>query len=153
MYTLQQFLDHPKVLMVLTQQHHFVYHPKLVTLPLGLRMGVVGQDLDTKLMLATNRDVLLTTSLLAYKGDGSPVRPFRLRVHNCVKKIFKDRFVVPNRSLTYTENLMGWVSAKYVLALPGLGWDCWRVWESLWMGAVPVLVKGMGFEQLFAELH
>ena len=35
----KQLLDHPKMLLVLASQHHAFSHPKLYSLPLGVRPG------------------------------------------------------------------------------------------------------------------
>lgn len=45
------------------------------------------------------------------------------------------------RQLNYTDYLLALGDAKFVLSPPGAGIDCYRTWESLIMGAVPIVVN------------
>lgn len=49
----------------------------------------------------------------------------------------------------FTQKLM---SSIGVLAVPGLGYDCWRIWESLLAGSMPVLEKGTGLDRSLYKL-
>ncbi|RYY85488.1 hypothetical protein EON63_07400 [archaeon] len=37
--------------------------------------------------------------------------------------------------------------ARFVLGLPGLGYDCFRHWEVMTMGSIIILEKGVGLER------
>ena len=43
-------------------------------------------------------------------------------------------------------------SAKFGLALPGLGYDCFRTWELLTLGTPVVTERGIGFDRTFWRL-
>ena len=44
------------------------------------------------------------------------------------------------------------MTARAVLSLPGLGYDCFRIWESLLAGAMPVLERGTGLDRTLYRL-
>jgi hypothetical protein len=48
-----------------------------------------------------------------------------------------------NRKLYYQKL----ASARLGLALPGLGYDCFRTWEMLTMGVVVVIERGIGLDR------
>ena len=50
---------------------------------------------------------------------------------------------------TFLRRLLG---ARAVLALPGLGYDCWRIWESLLAGSMPILERGAGLDRSLYKL-
>ena len=44
------------------------------------------------------------------------------------------------------------MEAKFVLSPPGNGIDCHRTWESIYLGAVPVVLSGFLSEELAESL-
>ena len=45
------------------------------------------------------------------------------------------------------------VASSYAtLALPGLGYDTFRLWESIALGTMPIIEKGVGFDRLLYKL-
>eukprot|EP01042_Synura_sphagnicola_P005528 gene5528-7055_t len=42
--------------------------------------------------------------------------------------------------------------ARFSIALPGLGYDTFRVWESLTMGTIPILERGIGLDKTLWRL-
>ena len=42
--------------------------------------------------------------------------------------------------------------ALFGLALPGLGFDCYRIWEMLTMGVVSIIEKGVGLDRTLHRL-
>lgn len=42
--------------------------------------------------------------------------------------------------------------SKFILTLPGLGYDTYRLWETLYLGAIPVFERGVGFDRTFWKL-
>jgi hypothetical protein len=47
----------------------------------------------------------------------------------------------PTSRLSISEHLQAICNSKYVLSPPGAGPDCYRTWESLYLGATPVVLK------------
>ena len=38
-------------------------------------------------------------------------------------------------------------AARFVLSLPGLGYDCYRLWETLTVGSIPIIERAVGFDR------
>ena len=43
-------------------------------------------------------------------------------------------------------------SSKFVLGLPGLGYDCYRNWEAMTMGSLIVTERGVGLDRTVREV-
>ena len=54
----------------------------------------------------------------------------------------------PSRA-QFMRKIMG---AYAVLQLPGLGYDCFRIWETLLAGSMPVLERGTGLDRSLYKL-
>jgi hypothetical protein len=48
---------------------------------------------------------------------------------------------VPNQRLSVEKNLTKILLSKYVISPPGAGADCYRTWEALYLGAIPVVLR------------
>lgn len=48
---------------------------------------------------------------------------------------------IPNRRLSVREHLKSIKESKYVISPPGAGLDCYRTWEAIYLGAIPVVLK------------
>ena len=36
---------------------------------------------------------------------------------------------------------------------PGTGWDCYRTWEALWLGSIPIVLRtGTIFDDIYQDL-
>jgi hypothetical protein len=56
------------------------------------------------------------------------------------------------RSLNYSDYLVALGDAKFVISPPGAGVDCYRTWEALMMGAVPVVVGNNSLASLYHDM-
>ena len=64
----------------------------------------------------------------------------------------KSRFGFFDRPLSVRRNRAQILRAKFVPSPAGLGPDCYRTWEALYLGAIPVLKKGTIAESITADL-
>jgi len=64
----------------------------------------------------------------------------------------KSRFGFFDRPLSVRGNRAQILRAKFVPSPAGLGPDCYRTWEALYLGAIPVLKKGTIAESITADL-
>jgi len=53
---------------------------------------------------------------------------------------YKETFI-PSERLSVKDNLRNILQSKYVVSPPGAGADCYRTWESLYLGATPVVLR------------
>lgn len=67
-------------------------------------------------------------------------------------------YMQAHQAMHYTQNIgpeafmQKLIGSVGVLAVPGLGYDCWRIWESLLAGAMPVLERGTGLDRSLYKL-
>jgi hypothetical protein len=76
----------------------------------------------------------------------------RPAILQCIgEKLNKDDFLQIGRlSRGGYYTAMG--SAKFGLSLPGLGYDCFRLWELMLLGTIPVIERGIGFDRTLWRL-
>lgn len=141
-----EFLNHDKTLMLVTNQHNNVSHPKLLTLPRGIPVTwgmtrVIVWDSMFKVLKENKKGPLL----FAAASSWGP-RPQILR---CISQKFDPKEFdghvlnpVGNRLDRY-QYYAKLGSAMFGLGLPGLGYDCFRNWELMTMGSIVVLEKGV----------
>ncbi len=70
-----------------------------------------------------------------------------------LRKMLKlSRFNFIDRRLPIKDFRNGILSSQFVLSPPGNGPDCYRTWESIYLGAVPVVLKSSLATSLHSEL-
>jgi hypothetical protein len=57
-----------------------------------------------------------------------------------------------NNKIGVTDYYMKLVKARTGIALSGLGYDTFRLWEYLTLGTVPVLEKGVGLDKTVSDM-
>jgi hypothetical protein len=148
---MDRLLDHPKLLMLLINQHSNYTHRKLLTVPRGLPIHEDnGRQLiwdSMRVMSKEKKDELFFTASSNWK--------FRPMIKECISKKFGPEEKVS--FVGYQDNLEGRItpqeyykrlaSARLSIALPGLGYDTYRLWESLTFGVVPVIERGVGLDK------
>lgn len=119
------YLNHTNLSAIVTTQHQWLNHPKIISVPLGQQSNA-ADALQTRTML--NR-----TNLLLISSSESETRtPIYNRIIANFNGTIKNR---KGDGSDYFENLMTY---KFVLAPSGLGLDCYRNWEAIMLGAIPV---------------
>jgi hypothetical protein len=154
---IQQLLDHPKTLLMLTNQHHNLTHPKLLTLPRGLP---IHGDHSRRVIFDKMRYLASFPSKenLAYTASSN--WGYRPKILECLGKKFdpaeakfnlhKDRSLAGRVTPTEYYDRLG--KSRFSIALPGLGYDTFRAWESLTFGTIPILEKGIGIDKTMWRL-
>jgi hypothetical protein len=125
---IMNYLNHPNTRAVVTSQFQGMSHPKVHSIPLGLS----GSCRDAPGM----RQIVNRTQLLMVNFNPSPTRT--LAIESVMRNF--------NGSVTNTYGQAGqegYISellrSKFVLSPSGMGWDCYRHWEALVYGAIPVI--------------
>lgn len=145
------YLDDPKLIAWFGENVEGYTHAKLHPLPLGLiKSHLPWGNLDVvqkvmNLMPATERNHLLYLNF---------------RLDTCVDercllvKMFHDKsytYYVPSPTKSYEDYLMDLLRSKFVLCPRGFGLDSHRTWESLLMGAIPI-VRSSTLDSMFENL-
>ena len=133
------YLDHPNTRAVFTTQHQDYSHPKVRSVPLG-----VSPRTKYKIVNAIKRRLIKRTQLLMINDNG-------WRHRASIAKHMQEKFALLRPDLpplfnTYsnkTDAVQKYIEelrrSKYLLTPSGLGWDCYRIWEAIYMGVVPII--------------
>ena len=145
----EAYLDDPKILAWFGQNVENYRHPKLHPLPIGLENRCWSNG--NPRAIDKKRRLLHTFAKmrLLYNNFTIGTRPTeRGRVY----EIFKDKaFCHQATRKPFDAYLADLAESKFVLSPRGNGLDCHRTWESLYMGAIPI-VKSSASDSLFEGL-
>lgn len=148
---LQGFLDNPSLLMMLVSGHHNISHPKLVSMPLGptdakqcVRVGNMVKQGNLKNPNSYRKHVVLLTAGSNWK--------FRPAIRECVSRGMGNEMYTIRKKIKPVKFLIKVIESLGVLCMPGLGYDSYRIWETLLMGAMPVIERGCGMDKTFWKL-
>ena len=75
-------------------------------------------------------------------------RPY---IRQCVKDAMKDSLTIAPR-MSQRDFVSTVASSMAVLAMPGMGYDTYRLWETLALGSMPVLERGVGLDRTLYRL-
>lgn len=151
--------------MFVINQHHNISHPKLLVLPRGLPITwktTAGLVYDT---MQYAPEHIRKRYLLFAASSNWGKRPQIIR---CISQsmsnvdeffghssrlddpaaVLERQEMKSDRKLYY-EKL---VSSKFGLALPGLGYDCFRTWELLTLGTIAIVERGVGLDRSLFRL-
>jgi hypothetical protein len=129
---LMEWLDNPMVKGVVVQTHMDVVHPKILTVPLGIearrktnmwkRLQALQKNYPKKVRL-----ILINNSCQWHRGVLTRMIEKQIDVFNTYGSLTDE---------TYSQ---GVASSKFVLSPSGMGFDCYRIWEVLMYGSIPVV--------------
>jgi hypothetical protein len=60
--------------------------------------------------------------------------------------------VTPQHTATQTEYYRSILRSRFVLCPSGLGWDSYRIWETLVLGSVPIIERSPGWDSVLDDL-
>eukprot|EP01039_Chlorochromonas_danica_P005754 gene5754-6338_t len=147
--TLMQMLDHEKTVLFLTNQHHNFTHPKLLSLPRGLNVHRENQRKffwDTMLRGRNARKDLMIFTASSSWGPRPLLRKCILE-RIASPDVLMEQYGGQTKRVGELEYFIKMLRTRMSIALPGLGYDTFRLWESMTLGVVPVLEKGVGFDK------
>ncbi|KAL7459547.1 hypothetical protein ACHAWC_011342 [Mediolabrus comicus] len=148
------YLNHTNVSAVFTTTHQWLDHPKVFSLPLGIRdrskspgKRKIVEDLTTiqKNMTLADRTELLLIAQAKSESRNAIAEHVISNFNGTIKNKYRD-------GSDYLGNLR---HAKFILSPSGMGWDCYRTWEALCMGTIPILERYYrkdGFYRVFDDL-
>jgi hypothetical protein len=136
-----RYLDDPKVKAVVTTQHTILTHAKIISLPIGVLNAEALRARIEGPVPPRTEDLLINNS-----GWGH-----RAGVNARVTANFGGR-VTNTFGTSEAEYLDSILRSRFVLCPSGLGWDSFRIWETLLLGSIPVVERSPGWDTLLADL-
>ena len=144
---LQAFLDHECLVMLVVNQHHNISHPKIISLPRGVPPNGGAKLVWDQAREAIQRGIVKNTLLFAASSNWGQ----RPEIIACVNQAMGS--YMTHTSQKDPKIYLRALSTSYaVLAVPGLGYDTFRLWETLASGSMPVLERGVGLDRTLYRL-
>ena len=151
----EEILEDQHVAAWFTQHYDgTINHPKLFPIPVGLGLhagsigritGVHGQarrfQLARSASLSPSKRIMKIWSDVHFRihpaHNGNPRGPLREAINRGDLKDFVD---TPEKRLSQTEIWRRYGRYAFVISLPGHGWESYRTWEALALGAVVITI-------------
>ena len=147
----RRFMDLPSVAAVFVSQHACVSHPKLRAFPLGVggasRRGplLAAAAVAARRNAPRGRELLVDNSGWKHRADVNAAIVSRFPG---LRNEYK-----PGSGAASGRSYARASDAKFALAPSGLGYDSYRVWETMTLGAIPVIERSRGaWDDLFVDL-
>lgn len=137
-------------------------HPKLSPLPLGLPKNIPWIE-NNYMTWATCSSTAFTNFLNnriknkeAFKSNKNKLLYIKMTIENSndkftltryknIRKIFldklKDEFEFDTSLIPWDQYIKELTDYKFCLSLPGRGLDCYRTWECLYLGVIPIVLN------------
>lgn len=134
MPAVQEILSHPMTIAVLTNQHHNLTHPKLISLPRGLPLYIPNRKKLVYDLLRVYERSLRKETLVFATSSNWKHRPF---ISECIARKFKGADAIEASTyntgsltvegrMTEVDYYRKLASARTVITLAGLGYDSFR---------------------------
>lgn len=144
-----QYLDDPKIIAWFGQNLTDCQHPKMHPIPIGLANQCWGHGNIHIVKAMQNRIPSFRRTILLYMNFQTWTFPSE---RNQVANMFKDKpYCVIEPLKDFEAYLADLAKSVFVLSPRGNGIDCHRTWESLLMGAIPI-VKASSLDPLYENL-
>lgn len=164
-----EILDNENLLLFVIGGHTNITHPKLLVRPLGI------QDLDKRYIKGKSKKQMLWDYMRNYAANKKPKKNFvftsiansvsRPQLIRCIEPKFTEGELTVHRYCHDKEKVKKGTKgmcqnripvhkfyqrvamSRIVLTLPGVGYDTYRLWESMYMGAMPLMERNVGFDK------
>lgn len=136
-----QYLSDPMVKAVVTTQHTAIWHSSILSLPIGIRES---QDIIAYIFYA---DGIKTQDLLLNNSGWE----HRQQINERVIKNFGGR-ISNSYGITQSAYFESIARSRFVLCPSGLGWDSYRIWETLLLGSIPIVEFSAGWHTVLDDL-
>jgi hypothetical protein len=141
-----EILDLPKIKKWYAM-NTMIKHPKLITIPIGLTTHEKKHG-DIKLFKSIIDKNNRKKNLIYINFNIDTNRNIRFPIMELMKlKGFKT--IEGNKPLNQKEYWNELSSYKFCISPPGNGVDCHRIWECLYFGTIPIVMKNKALEQFY----
>lgn len=143
------YLDDPKIIAWFGIHPCEKKHAKYYPIPLGILQEPKNYTDRTNLNnFMTSLRKNSVKDCLLYLNFNDPWRPERVKV----RSLFKDAgYCRVSEGKPFEEYLIELAKSKFILSPPGCAPDCYRTWESLLVGSIPIVIKSQ-LDNLFEGL-
>ena len=135
-------LNHPHLSMWFAMNCHEI-HPKLQPIPIGMANECWPHG--DKQIIHDTRKLQSKKDNLVYCNFNSQTNPTEraATLHDLKTSALRDFIDFEVHHLPYREYIQKLDTYKYVISPPGNSVDCHRIWESMYIGTVPICLKSI----------
>lgn len=134
------FLESDKIIAWFGINPSIINHPKFVPIPIGVFHKKVIFDERTKFNQIFFQLTKTQKKHLLYLNFDEKNHPERVSL----KKKFYDRnYVLNGARKNFMDYLKEMSECKFVLSPRGVGLDCYRTWEAIFVGTIPIVKSSM----------
>jgi hypothetical protein len=145
----RQYLDDPAVKAVVTPHHTVFWHPKILSIPVGISRTLMATlDESPHGVQRFLEPPAIKTQELLINNSGWQHRQV---VNERVIANFGGR-IDNSFGLPASEFVASVTGSRFVLCPSGLGWDTSRIWETLLLGSIPVVEYSEGWHTVLDDL-
>ena len=151
-------------------------HPKLIPIPIGIPKhipyyfnGHMGWSLNTdeKMMESVtnnlnflslkskenfvNKEKNLLFCKMTISNTDNVFHQFKSIRQESITKLIQKGFILDNSLVNWDNYILSLKNSKFCLSLPGSGIDCYRTWEALTVGVIPIVIRS-GICPLYEDL-
>ncbi|MDE3045628.1 MAG: hypothetical protein KGJ02_03175 [Verrucomicrobiota bacterium] len=144
----RSFLDDPRFIAWFVENCDGTIHHKLHPIPIGISNFKGDSVNNPHAFVHIKRRPIARTKLLYLNFSPNTYPPERQPVYDA---FCKAPFCWKSSSLSFERYLADLSASKFVLCPRGSGLDTYRLWESLYMGAIPI-VRTSTLDPLYADL-
>ncbi|MDN3507844.1 MAG: hypothetical protein P0S94_02860 [Simkaniaceae bacterium] len=150
------FANNPK-LLAWFGRNITLKHPKLVIIPLGLKWRGKGiKEYNTKMISYFNNNChdryFRRKNIHTVAAGFANTHRSREVLNNALRNKLGDLgFVSVQKKLKFKDYINELASARFVLSPRGANIDCYRTWEALYVGSIPV-VESHGIDDVYEDL-
>ncbi len=156
-----KILDDPNIVAWFTQNYdRSITHPKLKPVPIGLGFHALpsrfaGISQPAKQFCRSIRNSTESEERLDHiwsdthinlhprsnvRKHPTQIDPRALLAEALGSAPLRNTVDTPNKRIPYSDLWDRYSTYKYIVSLPGHGWDCYRTWEALGLGATVITV-------------
>lgn len=146
-HTLRYFLDSHKVSLVICNTHvdpQIGFHEKILSFPLGIK----DRDRIFNRMMTLSKMNITKTKLLTINNSGWGGRA---AINEEVSRNF-DYTIKNSYNKEHRSHFIEAAESKFILCPSGLGYDTYRLWETLLLGSIPIVESNSGFDRTYSML-
>ena len=137
-------LQHPKLLFW-HAQNVLLSHPKLGCIPIGLANSMWPHgNQEIMLDVITRKNEKINSVFFNFSGHTNPSE--RMYCYDALK----DKLVW-QPTVRFQEYLETMSTYKYAICPPGNGIDCHRIWECIYLGVIPILLRSPCTEKIHTK--
>lgn len=112
---------------------------------------VMNYTTDLSKNFLTNKPELLYTRMTIENSDKS-LHKFKGIRRKVIGDLENKGFAIQKDLISFKHYYLELPKYKMCLSIPGAGLDCYRTWECMYLGVVPIVLRTEGMEPLFENL-